>query len=154
MVAKLFNVTSPTRAYFGQKDGQQAAVVKAMVRELNMPVEIVVAPTVREDDGLAYSSRNSRLDPTERRAATVVYRALQEAEKLWLAGEVRAAELRRSIHSVLTSEPLVRKVDYVSVAHAETMEELDAATAGAMVSTAAWLGNVRLIDNVVLDDPG
>ena len=154
VVAKLFNVTSPTRAYFGQKDGQQAAVVKAMVRDLNMLVEIVVSPTIREDDGLAYSSRNSRLDPSERRAATVVYRALQEAEKLWLAGEVRAAELRRSIHSVLTSEPLVRKVDYVSVAHAETMEELDAATAGAMISTAAWLGNVRLIDNVVLDDPG
>ena len=150
VVAKLFNVTSPTRAYFGQKDGQQAAVVKAMVRDLNMPVEIMVSPTIREDDGLAYSSRNSRLDPSERRAATVVYRALLEAEKLWMAGEVRAAELRRSIHSVLTSEPLVRNVDYVSVAHAETMEELDAATAGAMISTAAWLGNVRLIDNVVL----
>ena len=154
VVAKLFNVTSPTRAYFGQKDGQQAAVVKAMVRDLNLPVEIVLSPTVREDDGLAYSSRNSRLDPSERRAAVVLYRALQEAEKLWMAGEVRAAELRRSIHSVLTSEPLVRNVDYVSVAHAETMEELDAATAGAMISTAAWLGNVRLIDNVVLDDPG
>ena len=152
VVAKLFNVTSPTRAYFGQKDGQQAAVVKAMVRDLNMPVEIVVSPTIREDDGLAYSSRNSRLDPSERRAATVVYRALLEAEKLWMAGEVRAAELRRRIRSVLATEPLVRNVDYVSVAHAETMEELDVATAGAMLSTAAWLGNVRLIDNVVLDD--
>ena len=100
VVAKLFNVTSPTRAYFGQKDGQQAAVVKAMVRDLNMPVEIVVSPTVREDDGLAYSSRNSRLDPSERRAATVLYRSLQEAEKLWLSGEVRAAELRQRVRSV------------------------------------------------------
>ena len=150
VVAKLFNVTSPTRAYFGQKDGQQAAVVKAMVRDLNLPVEIVVSPTIREDDGLAYSSRNSRLDPSERRAAAVLYRSLQEAEKLWMAGEVRAAELRRSIHSVLTSEPLVRSVDYVSVAEGTTMEELEVATADAMVSTAAWIGSVRLIDNVVL----
>ena len=150
VVAKLFNVTSPTRAYFGQKDGQQAAVVKAMVRDLNMPVEIVVSPTVREDDGLAYSSRNSRLDSSERRAAGVVYRALREAEKLWMTGEVRADTLRRRVRSVLASEPLVRRVDYVSVAHGETMEELDVAKAGAMVSTAAWLGNVRLIDNVVL----
>ncbi len=150
VVAKLFNVTSPTRAYFGQKDGQQAAVVKAMVRDLNVPVEIVVSPTVREDDGLAYSSRNSRLDPSERRAAVVLYRALRQAEKLWLVGEVRADALRRRVGSVLASEPMVRRVDYVSVAHPETMEELDVATAGAMVSTAAWLGDTRLIDNVIL----
>ena len=151
VVAKLFNVTSPTRAYFGQKDGQQAAVVKAMVRDLNVPVEIVVSPTVREDDGLAYSSRNSRLDPSERRAAGVVYRALREAEKLWI--DRRSPRRRRCVGgfaAVLASEPLVRRVDYVSVAHGETMEELDVATPGAMVSTAAWLGSVRLIDNVVL----
>ena len=150
VVAKLFNITSPTRAYFGQKDGQQAAVVKAMVRDLNMPVEIVVSPTVREDDGLAYSSRNSRLDPAERRAAVVLYRALREAEELWLTGEVRADELRRRIRSVLASEPLVQSIDYVSIANSNTMEELEVATAGSMLSTAAWIGNVRLIDNIVL----
>ena len=150
IVAKLFNITSPTRAYFGQKDGQQAAVVKAMVKDLNVPVEIVVSPTVREGDGLAYSSRNSRLDPEERRAAVVVYRALRQAEELWLSGEVRAEALRRRIRSVLASELLVRSVDYVSIANSNTMEELDAATTGAIVSTAAWIGNVRLIDNIVL----
>ena len=150
VVAKLFNVTSPTRAYFGQKDGQQAAVVKAMVRDLNMPVEIVVSPTVRESDGLACSSRNSRLNPTERRAAPVVYRALRAAEQLWLSGEVRADELKRRARTILEAEPLVRKIDYVSVAHGETMEELEVATNGAMLSIAAWIGNVRLIDNVIL----
>ena len=154
VVAKLFNVTSPTRAYFGQKDGQQAAVVKAMVRDLNMPVEIMVSPTVREDDGLAYSSRNSRLDPSERRAAVVLYRALRQAEKLWLAGETRAAELKRRARTILEAEPLVQSIDYVSIADSNSMQELDLAMADAMLSTAAWLGNVRLIDNVVLDDPG
>ncbi len=150
VVAKLFNVTSPTRAYFGQKDGQQAAVVKAMVRDLNLPVEIVVSPTVREDDGLAYSSRNSRLDPSERRAAVVLYRALRQAEKLWLAGETRAAELKRRARTILEAEPLVQSIDYVSIADSNSMQELESATAGAMVSTAAWIGSVRLIDNVVL----
>ena len=150
VVAKLFNVTSPTRAYFGQKDGQQAAVVKAMVRDLNMPVEIMVSPTIREDDGLAYSSRNSRLDPSERRAAVVLYRALRQAEKLWLAGETRAAELKRRARTILEAEPLVQSIDYVSIADSNSMQELDLAMAGAMISTAAWLGNVRLIDNVVL----
>ena len=150
VVAKLFNVTSPTSAYFGQKDGQQAAVVKAMVRDLNMPVEIVVSPTVREGDGLAYSSRNSRLDPSERRAATVVYRALMEAEKLWLSGEVRAAELKRRARTILEAEPLVQSIDYVSIADSNSMQELDVAMADAMLSTAVRIGNVRLIDSIVL----
>ena len=151
VVAKLFNVTSPTRAYFGQKDGQQAAVVKAMVKDLNAPVEIVVSPTVREDDGLAYSSRNSLLDPTERRAAPVVYRALREAEMLWLDGETRADELKRRARTILEAEPLVQSIDYVSIANSNTMQELDVATMGAMLSTAVRIGNVRLIDNLVLD---
>lgn len=152
VVAKLFNVTSPTRAYFGRKDGQQDAVVKAMVRDLNMPVEIVVSPTVRESDGLACSSRNSRLNPAERHAAPVLHRALRAAEQLWLTGETRAAVLRRRVHTILSAEPLVQKIDYVSLAHSETMQELDAATTGAMLSTAVHIGNVRLIDNIVLGD--
>ena len=150
VVAKLFNITSPTRAYLGQKDGQQVAVIKAMVNDLNMPVEIVVSPTVRESDGLACSSRNSRLDPAERNAAPVVYRALRAAEKLWLTGETRADVLKQRMRTILEAEPLVKKIDYVSIADGETMEELEVATAGAMLSTAVRIGPIRLIDNVVL----
>ena len=151
VVAKLFNITSPTHSYFGQKDGQQAAVVKAMVRDLNMPVHIVVSPTVRESDGLACSSRNSRLNPAERRASPVVYRALRAAEKLWLAGETRADVLKQRMRTILNAEPLVQKIDYVSIAVGETMKELDEATSGAMLSTAVHIGNVRLIDNLILN---
>lgn len=150
VVAKLFNITSPTRAYLGQKDGQQVAVIKAMVKDLNMPVEIVVSPTLREDDGLAYSSRNSRLNPAERRAAPVVYRALRTAEKKWLSGETRADVLKHRMHTILEAEPLMQKIDYVSVANGETMEELEVASPGALLSTAVHIGPVRLIDNVVL----
>ena len=154
VVAKLLNVTSPTRAYLGQKDGQQVAVIKAMVRDLNMPVEIVVSPTVREDDGLACSSRNSRLNSAERRAAPVVYRALQAAEKLWLDGEAGADVLKQSVSAILEAEPLVEKIDYVSIADSETMEELEVASPGGMLSTAVHIGPARLIDNVVLEDTG
>lgn len=150
VVAKLFNITSPTRAYLGQKDGQQVAVLKAMVKDLNMPVEIVVSPTVRENDGLACSSRNSRLNPAERRAAPVVYRALREAERLWLSGETRADVLKQRMHTILEAEPQVKKIDYVSIANGETMEELEVASPGAMLSTAVHIGPVRLIDNLVL----
>lgn len=154
IVAKLFNITSPTRAYLGQKDGQQTAVIKAMIKDLNMPIEIVVSPTVREDDGLACSSRNSRLHPAERRAAPVVYLALRAGEKLWMAGETRADVLIQRMRTILEAEPLVRKVDYVSIADSETMEELDLASPGAMLSTAVWIGKVRLIDNLLLNDVG
>lgn len=154
VVAKLFNVTLPTRAYFGQKDGQQAAVVKSMVRDLNMPVEIVVSPTVRESDGLACSSRNSRLGPAERAAAPVVYRALRTGEELWWGGETGGGVLKRRVRRTLEAEPLVAEVDYVSVADRETMGELEVARAGAMLSTAVWIGGVRLIDNVVLGEIG
>lgn len=150
IVAKLFNITSPTRAYLGQKDGQQVAVLKAMVRDLNMPVEIVLCPTVREPDGLACSSRNSRLNDAQRRAAPIIFHALREAEKLWLSGETDADILCRQVHAVLNTEPLLTKIDYVSLAHPETMEELNAAIPGAMLSTAAHLGPIRLIDNILL----
>ena len=150
VVAKLLNITSPTRAYFGQKDGQQAAVVKAMVKDLNIPVEIVISPTVREPDGLACSSRNSRLNPAERRAAPVVYRALRAAEKLWLGGEASADVLKQRMHTILEAEPLVQNIDYVSLADAQTIEELEVASSGAMLSTAVHIGPIRLIDNLVL----
>ncbi len=154
MVAKLFNIIGPNRAYFGQKDGQQAAIIKAMVRDLNMQVKIVVSPTVRDSDGLALSSRNSRLSDKERRAAPVIYRSLRSAEALWKQGERSGDVLRREVRLRLAEESLVSKVDYVSVAHPETLEELETATGRIMISTALWVGTTRLIDNLVLDPDG
>ena len=151
VVAKLFNITRPNRAYFGQKDGQQAAIVKAMVRDLNMQVNIVVAPTVRDSDGLALSSRNVRLSAKERPAAAGIYRSLRGAETLWQRGERNGDVLRAEVSRTLAEEPLVSEVDYVSVTHPETLQELETATGRVMISTAVWVGKTRLIDNVVLD---
>lgn len=150
VVAKLLNIIRPDRAYFGQKDGQQTAVVKRLVKDLNMGVDVVVVPTVREADGLAMSSRNVHLSEEERRAASVLYHALRGAKRLWEGGQHDGEMLRGAVRRVLEKEPLVGKIDYVSVADLATLEELDTATIPAMVSVAAWLGKTRLIDNVLL----
>jgi pantoate--beta-alanine ligase len=150
IVAKLFNVVRAQRAYFGQKDGQQLAVIRRMVADLNMDVEIVAGPTVRESDGLAMSSRNAYLSPEERRAATVLWRSLCRARELFDSGERRAEVIREGMGRVLASEPLAR-VDYVSVADAETLEELETVDRAAMVSLAVRIGSTRLIDNIVLE---
>ena len=150
VVAKLFNVVRPDRAYFGQKDGQQLAVIRQMVRDLNMGIEIVAVPTVRDADGLALSSRNAYLTPEQRQAAPVVYRALSEAQRLWLEGETDAERLRGAVLEILRSEPLLEGIDYVSVADAGTLEELERVDGSAMISTAVRLGRTRLIDNVVV----
>ncbi|MYC28587.1 MAG: pantoate--beta-alanine ligase [Chloroflexi bacterium] len=150
VVAKLFNVVRPDRAYFGQKDGQQLAVIRQMVRDLNMGPEIVAVPTVRDADGLALSSRNAYLTPEQRQAAPVIYRALSEAQRLWLDGETGAGRLRAAVLEVLKSEPLLGGIDYVSVADAGTLEELEQVAGPAMVSTAVRLGQTRLIDNVLI----
>ncbi|MBI4329344.1 MAG: pantoate--beta-alanine ligase [Chloroflexi bacterium] len=149
VVAKLFNVVQPTRAYFGQKDGQQVAVVKKMVRDLDFPLEIVVVPTVREPDGLAMSSRNVYLKPLERQAATVLWRALSRARDLYERGERDAEALREEVRRVLDSEPLAR-TEYVSLADAETLEEVDHVTRPVMVSLVVRMGATRLIDNIIL----
>ena len=149
VVAKLFNIVQPERAYFGQKDGQQLVVIRQMVRDLDFPVEIVVVPTVREPDGLAMSSRNTYLSPDERSAATVLYRALMRAQELHVEGEQDAEVLRAAMSQVLASEPLA-SADYVSVAHAETLEELELVDSQAMASLAVRIGGTRLIDNVLL----
>ena len=151
VVAKLFNITGPDRAYFGQKDGQQSAVIRKMVRDLDLNVEIVMVPTVRESDGLALSSRNTYLTPEERRAAPVVYRALQLAQRLWQEGITDANWIRSETRMVLKSESLIERIDYVSVANAETMEELDTVKGRAMVSVAVQLGKPHLIDNIILE---
>jgi pantoate--beta-alanine ligase len=147
--AKLFNIVQPTRAYFGQKDAQQAVVIKKMVAELNMNLEIVTLPTVREPDGLAMSSRNSYLSPDERRAALVLYQALTLGRGLWERGEKDAGRIRREMTRLIQKEPLAR-IDYVSIAHAETLEELARVTPPALISLAVKIGATRLIDNILL----
>jgi pantoate--beta-alanine ligase len=151
VVAKLFGIVQPERAYFGQKDGQQTVVVRKLARDLDMGIEVVALPTVREADGLAMSSRNVRLNPEQRGAAPVVYRALAAGRRLREEGETSAEEIRAAVRQVLAAEPLLGPVDYVSLASSETLEELDSAESGAMLSTAVHMGPVRLIDNVLLE---
>jgi len=150
VVAKLFNIVQPTRAYFGQKDAQQAIVIKKMVADLNMNLEIVAVPTVREPDGLAMSSRNIYLSPEEREAAVVLYQALSLAQKLWSEGERDAQRLRQEMINLIQKEPLA-DIDYVSIADAETLDELDTVNLPALASLAVEIGKTRLIDNVVLE---
>jgi pantoate--beta-alanine ligase len=150
VVCKLFNIAQADRAYFGQKDAQQTVVVRRMVRDLHLPIEIVIVPTVREADGLAMSSRNVYLSPDERAAAPVLYRALQRAASTYQAGERDAAALRNAIEHILATEPLAQ-VDYVSVADPQTLREIDSLiNNGALISLAVRFGTTRLIDNVVL----
>lgn len=150
VVSKLFNAVQPQKAYFGQKDAQQAAVIRQMTRDLNFPIEIVVCPIVREPDGLAMSSRNVYLNPEERKAATVLSRALQSAVAAYDRGERAAAALRQQMTVTLASEPLAR-TQYVSCADAETLEEIRGSVSGkALLSMAVFFGKTRLIDNVVL----
>ncbi len=148
--AKLFDIVQPTRAYFGQKDAQQAVVIKRMVADLNMNLEIVALPTVREPDGLAMSSRNTYLDPEQRKAALVLHQALTLAQELYTGGERNAERIRREMR-VLIQKQLLAKIDYVSVADAETLDELDRVEPPALVSLAVRIGRTRLIDNVVLE---
>jgi pantoate--beta-alanine ligase len=151
VVCKLLNIVQPTRAYFGQKDAQQTVVVRQMVRDLNMPTEIVVAPTVREPDGLAMSSRNSYLSPEQRAAAPVVYRALQAAQALRAGGETSGAALRQAMRATLATQPLAQP-QYVSAADPLTLAELDTVgSRGVLLSLAVRFGAVRLIDNLLLD---
>ena len=147
--AKLFNIVQPTKAYFGQKDAQQAIVIKKMVADLNMNLEIVTLPTVREPDGLAMSSRNTYLNPKQRQAAVVLYQALTLAQKLWSQGEKDAGRLRQEMTALIQKQPLAN-IDYVSIADAETLDELDKVTPPALASLAVRFGSTRLIDNIVL----
>ena len=150
VVLKLFGICQPTRAYFGRKDAQQLAVIERMVRDLDVPVEIVGCPTVRETDGLAMSSRNSYLDAEQRRAAPVLRRALLAAAEAWAAGERSGDALRRQMRAVLDAEPRAR-TDYVSVADPLTLRELSVAAGPALASLAVFIGRARLIDNLLLE---
>jgi len=149
VVSKLFNAVRPARAYFGQKDAQQAAVIRRMTLDLNFPIEIVVCPIVREPDGLAMSSRNVYLSPEERTAAPVLYRALSASKAAYEQGERGAEALRRILTEMLASEPLAQ-TQYVSCADYETLKELEQVTGKTLLSMAVLFGKTRLIDNAVL----
>ena len=150
VVAKLFEIFRPDRAYFGQKDGQQVAVIVRMVADLDMGIDIVAVSTVREPDGLALSSRNVYLTREQRKAAPVLYLALCQARGLWEEGESCGERLRQEVRRVLAQESTIASIDYVSVADASSLEELSSIQQPAMVSVAVRMGKVRLIDNVLL----
>ena len=149
VVTKLFNIIRPDRAYFGQKDLQQAAIIKRLVRDLNMGVEVVTLPTVREADGLALSSRNRHLSGEQRRTAVSIHRALTRATELLISGETDTAVIVCEVRGVL-NEGGIARIDYVSVVDPETLEEVSEARPGAVVAVAAWVGDIRLIDNTAL----
>ena len=148
---KLFNIVQPNKAYFGQKDAQQVLVLRKMVTDLNMPLELVVCPTVREPDGLAMSSRNVYLKPDERKAAVVLYKSLKLAEHMWSQGEKDAGRIRQAMTDLIKKEPLAERIDYISIADNETLEELNEVEPPALVSLVVKIGKPRLLDNVVLE---
>ncbi len=150
VVAKLLNAVQPDRAYFGQKDAQQALVIRRLIADLNFPVRVIVCPTVRESDGLAMSSRNVYLNPQERQAATVLYRALMAAQAAYHNGERNADRLRQVMQTVLAAEPLARP-QYVSCASLDDLQEWQGEVSGAaLLSLAVFIGKTRLIDNLVV----
>ncbi|HJU65538.1 MAG TPA: pantoate--beta-alanine ligase [Gemmatimonadaceae bacterium] len=152
VVAKLFNIVQPDVTVFGQKDIQQATLVRALVRELDFPLEVVIAPTVREPDGLAMSSRNSYLSPADRAHALILSRALRAIESAFSGGESDSAALSRNGQDVLAEVPAVR-VDYLAIVDRERMEPVERAEPGTVVAIAARVGQTRLIDNVILEAP-
>ena len=151
VVAKLFHAAEPRRAYFGQKDAQQAVLIRRMAADLDFAVEIVVCPIVREADGLAMSSRNAYLTPDDRRAAAVLHRALSAASRAHADGERDAETLRRIVRTLVSTEPLAA-LDYVSLADPETLAEKERADGRSLLSLAARFGQTRLLDNVVLPE--
>jgi pantoate--beta-alanine ligase len=149
VVAKLFNIVKPHVALFGQKDFQQCVVIQQMVKDLNFDLEILPMPTIREPDGLAMSSRNARLSPTERNISLCIARALNQAQEMVTKGERRAEIVLRAVQETLTRESGVRP-EYVSLCHPETLEEVKQLSGPTLLAIAVWVGEVRLIDNRVL----
>jgi pantoate--beta-alanine ligase len=151
VVVKLLNIVQPSRSYFGQKDAQQVAVVKKIVSDLNMNLQIVTCPTVREWDGLAMSSRNTLLSHEQRQAATALFRSLQRAQELWARGEKSAGTIRLEMTDIIEKEATA-DISYISIAHPETLKEmLHRVKPPALVSLAVKFGKTRLIDNIVLE---
>lgn len=153
VVAKLFNIVQPTRAYFGQKDAQQTIVLRQMIRDLNFNLQMVIGPTMREPDGLAMSSRNALLSAENRAAAPALFRALSTAKAAYEAGERSGEALRQIMREIITAVPQAR-IDYVSAADPHTLAELDVVEDGVLLSTAVFFGQTRLIDNILIDAAG
>jgi len=149
VVSKLFNIVEPDIAFFGQKDAAQVAIIRRMVRDLDIPVEIAVCPIVREADGLAMSSRNTYLDLQQRKAALVLYRSLQKVKREFESGESNAAKLAEQGRKLFAQEPSVR-LDYLEIVAPDNLEALDNIESSALVAVAAFLGATRLIDNFIL----
>lgn len=148
VVAKLFHIVGPKRAYFGQKDAQQALILRRMVRDLDMPLELIVCPIVREPDGLAMSSRNRYLSEDERRRAVGISKALFEAQRMFEAGTRTAAVLRGQL--IITLDEYVDKLDYAELVSADTLQPVIEISGPTLVAVAAWVGGTRLIDNVIV----
>ncbi|WP_165251882.1 pantoate--beta-alanine ligase [Adlercreutzia sp. ZJ304] len=151
VVNKLFNIVQPNMAFFGQKDAQQLAIIKRMVRDLNMNVQVVGCPIVREEDGLAKSSRNTYLSTEERQAALVLSRAVKKGYAAVEAGERNAAKLKQLMADVLSAEPLAR-IDYLEVVDGLTMQPIDTINESVLVAMAVYIGNTRLIDNFIFEE--
>lgn len=151
VVAKLMNIVNPTRAYFGRKDFQQCLVVKRLVADLNMGIEVVTIPTIREHDGLAMSSRNLRLNPAERLAAVVLFRALEQGEKLIKSGGSDIASVNALMLGIIKSEPLVKAIDYIGAYDPATLEDLSEAKREVLLAGAVRIGDIRLIDNMLAE---
>ncbi len=153
VVTKLFNIVKPDYAFFGQKDAQQALVIQKMVADLNMDLEVVVVPTVREPDGLAMSSRNLYLEPDQRRAALVLYRSLRLAEEAFRSGERDTKKIRQQVISMINAEPLA-DIDYVEIYSCPGLEAIEKIEGQALLALAVKIGNARLIDNIILGSGG
>lgn len=154
VVTKLFNIVNPVRAYFGQKDFQQTLVIKRLVRDLNMSLEVIICPTIREADGLAMSSRNAYLSPEERKAAAVIFRSLRKGEEAIESGIIEVTALKKLIGDALTAEPLVSEIQYCSAFDPESLTELEQIGNEALLAVALKIGATRLIDNVVVKRGG
>lgn len=150
VVSKLFHIVQADRAYFGEKDAQQLAVIRRMVRDLNFDLEIVGCPIVREPDGLAKSSRNTYLSDKERQAALILHKSLEEGKKLVEQGEKSAAAIIDNIRKVIETEPLA-KIDYIEVVNADTMETIENLNGRILAAIAVYIGKARLIDNFITD---
>lgn len=150
VVGKLFNIVEPDRAYFGQKDAQQLAVIRRMVRDLNFNLEVIGCPIIREDDGLAKSSRNTYLSKEERKAAVILHKGLLHGEELVKAGEKNAATVKQAITEIIESEPLA-KIDYVEIVNFDNIETIETIDGSILAAVAVYIGKTRLIDNFIYE---
>ena len=149
MVSKLFHIVTPDRAYFGQKDAQQLAIIRRMVRDLNMDIEIVGCPIVREEDGLAKSSRNTYLNEEERKAALILSQSIFLGQKMVQEGETDAAKIKAAMVEKIQSEPLAR-IDYVEIVDGLSMQPVDTVQSPTLAAIAVYIGKTRLIDNFIV----